>query len=100
MKVKSEREVAQSCPSLVQNNLKPKTKLIFFYENSAARLPTIKEAPSGNSLVVQWLSLHAQCRDMGLIPEQEIRPHMLQLRVCMLQLKITHCTIKDYTLHN
>ena len=37
---------------------------------------------------------------MGLIPEQEIRPHMLQLRVRMLQLKITHSTIKDPTYHN
>ena len=30
-----------------------------------------------------------QCRGLGLIPGQGTRPHRLQLRVCMLQLKIS-----------
>jgi len=30
-----------------------------------------------------------------LIPGQETTPHMLPLRVCMLQLKILHATTKD-----
>ena len=54
------------------------------------------------SLVVQWLRLHT-CNVWGpiLIPGQRIRPYMLQLRVCILQLdsarpqlKIWHATMK------
>ena len=30
-----------------------------------------------------------QCRGLGLIPGQGTRPHRLQLRVCVLQLKIS-----------
>ena len=41
------------------------------------------------SLVVRWLRLHApNTVDSGPIPGQGARPHMLQLRVCMPQLKI------------
>ena len=32
-------------------------------------------------------TLHSQCRGLGLIPSQGTRSHMLQLRVCMPQLK-------------
>ena len=42
----------------------------------------------GTSLVVQWLRLHTpNAGDPGSIPGQGSRSHMLQLRVCMLQLK-------------
>ena len=49
------------------------------------------------SLVVQCLRLHApNARGPGLIPGQGTRPHMLQLRVRMWQLRILcdppHCT--------
>ena len=45
--------------------------------------------PQGISLVVQWLRLHAlNAGGLGLIPSQELRSHMLKLRVCMPQLKI------------
>ena len=40
------------------------------------------------SLVVQWLRLHApNAGDLGLIPGQGTRSHVLQLGVHMLQLK-------------
>ena len=40
------------------------------------------------SLVVQWLRLHApNAGSLGLIPGQGTRSHMMQLRVCMLQLE-------------
>ena len=40
--------------------------------------------------MVRWLRLHAlNAGDQGSIPAgQETRSHMLQLRVCMLQVKI------------
>ena len=39
------------------------------------------------SLVVQWLSFHApNAGSPGSFPDQGTRFHMLQLRVCMLQL--------------
>ncbi|TEA34995.1 hypothetical protein DBR06_SOUSAS9710069, partial [Sousa chinensis] len=47
------------------------------------------------SLVVQWLRLHApNAGGPGLISGQGTRSHMLQLRVCMLQLKILHAATK------
>jgi len=47
------------------------------------------------SLVVQWLRLQAtNAGGLGLIPSQETRSHMLQLRVCMPQLKILHAASK------
>ena len=35
-------------------------------------------------------------RDLGSIPGQGTRSHRLQLRVCMLQLKITHAATKTW----
>ena len=47
----------------------------------------------GTSLVVQWLKLQASSTgDPGLIPGQETRSYMMQLRVSMLRLKILHTT--------
>ena len=44
---------------------------------------------AGTSLVVQWLRLHTpNAGGPGLIPGQEIRSRLPQLRVHMLQLKI------------
>ena len=46
---------------------------------------------AGTSLVVHWLRLQApSAGDLGLIPGLGNRPHMPQLGVCMLQLKIPH----------
>ena len=51
---------------------------------------------SGTSLVVQWLRLRApNVGGPGLIPGQGTRSHILQLRVCMLQLKIPHAATED-----
>jgi len=48
-----------------------------------------KDPEFGTSLVVQWLRLHApNAGDLGSIPGQGTRSHMLQPRVRMLQLKI------------
>ena len=42
----------------------------------------------GTSLVVLWLRLHApNAGGLGSVPCQGTRSHMLQLRVCMLQLR-------------
>ena len=38
--------------------------------------------------------LHSQCRSLGSISSQRTRSQMLQLRVCMLQLKILHAATK------
>ena len=52
------------------------------------------------SLVIWWLRLHApNARDLGLIPGQGTRSHMLQLRVCRLQLKDPACHSKDQRFH-
>ena len=46
--------------------------------------------------LVQWLRLHApNAGDLGLIPGLGTRSHMLQPRVCMLQLKILHAATKS-----
>ena len=51
---------------------------------------------SGISLVVQWLRLHApKAGGPGSIPGQRTRSHMLQLRVCIPQLKFPHASTKD-----
>ncbi|TEA32556.1 hypothetical protein DBR06_SOUSAS4910043, partial [Sousa chinensis] len=48
------------------------------------------------SLVVQWLRLRApKAGGPGSIPGQGTRAYMLQLRVCMPQLKIPHAATKD-----
>ena len=48
-----------------------------------------KKKLGGTSLVVQWLRLHApNAGGSGSFPGQGNRPHMLQLRVCMLQLRV------------
>ena len=50
---------------------------------------------TGISLVVQWLRLcPPNAGGLGLIPGQETRSHMPQLRVCMPQLHILHATTK------
>ena len=55
-----------------------------------------KEELDATSLVIQSLRLCVpKAEDPGLIPGQETTPHMLPLRVCMLQLKILHATTKD-----
>ena len=47
------------------------------------------------SLVVQWLRLQAaNAGGLGSIPSQETRSHILQLRVCIPQLKILHAASK------
>ena len=47
-------------------------------------------------LVVQWLRLHApNVGGQGSIPAQGSSSHMLQLGVCMPQLKILHAATKD-----
>ena len=52
---------------------------------------------AGNSLEVQWLRLHTpNARGPGLIPVWETKSHIPQLRVCMLQLKITHSATKTH----
>ena len=49
----------------------------------------------GTSLIVQWLRLWApNAGGLGLIPGQRTGSHMLQLRVCILQLKILCAAVK------
>ena len=49
----------------------------------------------GTSLVVLWLRLRApNSGGSGLIPGQETRSHMMQLKVPLLQLKTPHTTVK------
>ena len=55
----------------------------------------INHANGGASLVVQWLRLHApSAGGLGSTPGQETRPHIPQLRVYMLQVKISHTANK------
>ena len=54
------------------------------------------------SLVVQWLRVCTpNSGGLSVIPGEGTRPHMPELRVCMLQLKILHAKIerKKKTLH-
>ena len=45
------------------------------------------------SLVLQWLKFHTPNAVVcGLVSDQGARSHMLQLRVCMPELKILHAT--------
>ena len=54
-----------------------------------------KRRSQGTSLVIQWLRFHtSDAGDLGLIPGQGTRSHMLQLRVCMPPLKIPHAAMK------
>ena len=56
-----------------------------------------RDFPGG---LVQWLRLQApNAEDLGLIPGLGTRSHMLQLRVCMLQLKILHAATKTQCSH-
>ena len=49
----------------------------------------------GTSLVVQWLRVHApNARSLASTPGGGTRTHKPQLRVCMLQLKILHISMK------
>ena len=68
----------QKTPALIQNPMS---------DPSGPIIANCKPSP-GTSLVVQWLSLRApNAGGPGLIPGQETRSHMLQLRVCIVQLK-------------
>ena len=50
----------------------------------------------GTYLVVQWVRLHApNAGGPGLIPGRGTRSRMLQLRVCMPQLRSPHATTKS-----
>ena len=52
------------------------------------------------SLVLQWLRLSVpNAGGLGSIPGQGTRSLMLQLRVCMLQLKIPRAVAKKKILH-
>ena len=56
----------------------------------------LKNIEAGTSLVVQWLRRHApNAGDLGSIPGQETRPHMLQLGVRMPQLQTPHVATKS-----
>ena len=49
----------------------------------------VENKAAGTSLVVQWLRLHApNAGGLGSIPSWGTSSHILQLRVCKLQLKI------------
>ena len=61
----------------------------------------VKNLVQGISLVVLWLRVHApNAGGQGSISGQGPRPHMLQLKLRMPQLKILHATIKDPVLCN
>ena len=65
------------------------------WESDTTERQTVKDA----SLVVQWLRLHTPgAGSLGLIPGQGTinRPHLLQLRVQMLQLKILQAATKTW----
>ena len=50
-----------------------------------------KKLVIGTSMVAQWLRLCvANAGGLGSIPDQGTRPHVLQVRVLMPQLKIPH----------
>ena len=56
-----------------------------------------KRCYKGTSLMVQWLRLcSSNGGSLGLIPGQGTRSHMVQLRICMLQLKILHAATKTW----
>ena len=53
--------------------------------------------PHGTFQMVQWLRLHPpNAGGPGLIPDQEIRSYMLQLRILTLQLKSLNATTKTW----
>ena len=57
----------------------------------------LKTVTTGTSLVVQWLRLHApNAGRPGSIPGQGTRSHMLQLRVCVPQIKMLRATAKTW----
>ena len=58
-------------------------------------MTSLKSEGGSASLVVQWLRLHAPSEGgRGLIPGPGTRSHMLQLRVHLLQLKISRDTAR------
>ena len=60
--------------------------------------PSYKVGTFWTSLVVRWLRIQApKAGGPGSIPSQGTRSHMWQLRVHMLQLKITQAATKDST---
>ena len=62
--------------------------------------PFLKIYNPGTSVVVQWLRLCTpNAGGPSSIAGQGTRSHMLQLRVCMLQLKIPHAATKDSACH-
>ena len=66
------------------------------------RLVQYLKVIQGTSLVVQWLRLCSNAGGLGSIPSQGTRSHVLQPRIHMPQLKISHATtnVKDPTCHN
>ena len=73
---------------------------ITYAKNMKPRLCVCVKTEMWTSLVVQWLRLCAPNArgprsGPGLIPGQETRSHMPQLRVHMLQLKIAPATTED-----
>ena len=58
-------------------------------------LTTTNKKNPRTSLVVQWLRLcPPNAGGLGSFPGRETRSHMLQLRVCMPQLKIPDATVQ------
>ena len=54
-------------------------------------LSFLSKTRKGTSLVGQWLRLHTpNVGGLGSIPGKGTRSHMLQIRVCRLQLKVLH----------
>ena len=67
----------------------------FYNEDINSPIHCQENQGAGTSLVVQWLSHHTpNARGQGSIPGQGTRSHMLQVRVCMSQLKILHAATK------
>ena len=66
------------------------------------RLVQYLKVIQGTSLVVQWLRLCSNAGGLGSIPCQGTRSHVLQPRIHMPQLKISHAAtnVKDPTCHN
>ena len=65
------------------------------YVRLAVFVYPFKNKCPGTSLVVQWLRLQASnAGGLGLIPGQESRYHMPQLRVHMPKLKSLHASVK------
>ena len=68
-----------------------RSTLSFFYQ------PWLSRSSLGTSLVVQWVRLRApNAGGLGVIPGQGTRSHVLQLGVCILQVKMLHAATKTW----